>query len=144
VQLTLELEGLPAPASLPGDGAALVAFMSFAAMRGFGAEHPYIALAERMHEVHGVRMGPLTTFYESRVDDEEDAEKLEMAWQAAADLAESLDRLRAALVSDDGELWALLRRAGAAEEFGLQVAALGEAIEPAVAANARVRLSYAL
>jgi hypothetical protein len=140
----VELEGLPVPPSLPGDGAALVAFMSFAAMRGFGAEHPYIALADRLAEHHRVRMGPLTTFYESRVDDREDAEKLEMAWQPAAGLAESLESLASALANDDEELRALLERAQVAGELGPQVAALREAIGPAVASSARVRLSYAL
>ena len=144
VQLTVELEGLPPPAPLPGDGAALVAFMSFAVVRGFGAQHPFIALADRLHERHKVRLGPLTTFYEARIDDAEDASRLEMTWQPAAELAASLDAVTAALATDDDQLRALLTRAGAAEDFGLQLAAVRAAIQPAVEAGTRVRLSYTL
>src|SRR5690606_38334283 len=64
VRLTMEIEGEQAPATLPGDGRDLVAFMSFAVVRGFGAQHPLIALADRLHANHGVRLGPLTTFYD--------------------------------------------------------------------------------
>ena len=47
MQLWLEVEGIPARFELPGGGSALVAFMSFAVSRGFGATHPLIALADR-------------------------------------------------------------------------------------------------
>jgi hypothetical protein len=86
----------------------------------------------------------LTTFYETRVDDAEDAEKLEMAWQPASELAESLAAVAAALATDDELLGNLLRRAGAENDLPLQVAALREAIQPAVDASRRVRLGYAL
>jgi hypothetical protein len=50
----------------------------------------------------------------------------------------------AAFATDDDQLRALLTRAGAAEDFGLQLAAVRAAIQPAVEAGARVRLSYTL
>lgn len=144
MQLALEIEGTGVQPPLPGDGSALVAFMSFAVVRGFGAQHPYIALADRLHEEHGVRLGPLTTFYEGRVEDAEDEEKLEMAWQPAGELRESLEAIGVALESGDPQVCGLLKRAGAEQELPEQVRALAEAIEPAAEEGRRVRLSYTL
>ena len=142
VKLTLEIEGEgPAP-ELPGDGAALVAFMSFAVSRGFGATHPLIALADRLHDVHHVRMGPLTTFYEGESEDAEDEQKLEMAWQSAGDLKDSLQGLVAAVEHDDAAQ-VLLRRA-AADGLLEQARALIPSLCHATAAGKRVRLVYAL
>ena len=81
MQLWLDIEGSPVRRELPGGGSQLIAFMSFAVSRGFGATHPLIALADRLYSEHNVRMGPLTTFYEAEAEDSEDREKLEMTWQ---------------------------------------------------------------
>jgi hypothetical protein len=139
VRLFIEVDGEPIQES-PAGGDALVAFMSFAVARGFGAEHPLIALADRLHEVHGIRLGPLTTFYERATGDAEDEEKLEMAWQPAGPLREALSRAAAAVV-DDSQIQSLARRAGIDEFAG--------ALEHALAALPaddcrRVRLSYEL
>ena len=76
VQLWLDIEGRPGRFELPGGGSALVAFMSFAVSRGFGATHPLIALADRLHDEHRVRLGALTTFYEAEPEDSEDRENI--------------------------------------------------------------------
>jgi len=109
VDLWLDTDGAGRRA-VPGGGAALVAFMSFAVSRGFGATHPLIALADRLHDTHRLRLGPLTTFYEADAEDSEDVEKLELAWQPAAELAEALTQLTAALEADP--LAATLARRG--------------------------------
>lgn len=127
---------------LPGDGASLVAFMSFAVSRGFGATHPLIALADRLHDTHRVPLGPLTTFYEATPEDAEDRAKLDLAWQPAADLRGAVERLGEALATD-GQCTALLRRAGA-ESLPGEAAAMLPALRRAEAAGARVRLSYTL
>lgn len=127
---------------LPGDGASLVAFMSFAVSRGFGATHPFIALADRLHDVYHVPLGPLTTFYEATPEDAEDREKLDLAWQPASDLREAVERLGEALATD-GQCAALLRRAGA-ESLPDEAAAMLPALRRAETAGARVRLSYTL
>jgi hypothetical protein len=142
MQLRLEIEGHGADAPLPGDGAALVAFMSFAVSRGFGATHPLIALADRLHDVHHVRMGPLTTFYDGEIEDSEDAEKLELAWQPAGSLRESVHALVAAI--DGDEVAQTLMRRAAADGLRDQAAALIPELCRAEAAGARVRLVYAL
>jgi len=138
----IEVEGEGAAADLPGDGAALVALMSFAVVRGFGAQHPLIALADRLHETHRVRLGPLTTFYDAHVEDAEDLQKLELAWQDAAELRDSLGGLVDVLETDDTAR-ALLRRADA-EDLPRQAAALLEPVRQAAEDGKRVRLVYAL
>lgn len=140
MKLTVEVEGEGMLPSLPGDGAALVALMSFAVVRGFGATHPLIALADRLHEVHRVRLGPLTTFYEAMPDDAEDREKLELSWQRAAELKESLEAVVRAMAEDS--MLATFERRGGTEGIADQAQALAHALEPAATGGARVRLGY--
>jgi len=142
VRLTFEIEGEGEQPPLPGDGADLVAFMSFAVSRGFGAQHPLLALADRLHDAHHVRMGPLTTFYECAIEDSEDREKLELAWQPAAGLRESVEGLVRGLAGDE-QARTFARRAGA-DAIGAQAAALIGPLRRAEQKGARVRLSYAL
>ncbi len=138
--LDVEHEGLQPP--LPGDGAALIALMSFAVSRGFGATHPLLALADRLHDIHHVRLGPLTTFYEGEISDSEDAEKLELAWQDPAHLRGSVEALVAALAAD--EQARTFARRGGAEGLSEQAAALIPQLLAAEAKGARVRLVYEL
>lgn len=140
MRLWLEVEGRPEPVELPGGGADLVGFMSFAVSRGFGATHPLIALADHLHEDHHVRMGPLTTFYEAAAEDSEDAEKLELAWQDPAALREELVKLAAA-IEDDPACQTFVRR-GEAAGLAPQARALAGALEGA--GPGRVRLVYEL
>lgn len=141
MRLTVEVEGKPGAANLPGDGEQLVAFMSFALSRGFGATHPLIALADRLAELR-VPLGPLTTFYEREPEDAEDRAKLELAWQPAADLRVSLEKLLDALGSDP-LAQALVNRAQADGLAAQTRAVLGISVE-AEAAGQRMRLVYDL
>lgn len=141
VQLWLEIENSPGRRELPGGGSALVAFMSFAVSRGFGATHPLIALADRLHDEHRVRLGALTTFYEAEPEDAEDREKLELAWQAPATLREDLDGIARAFAADP--MCATLARRGDAAALPGEAAALRALLDSAPA-DARVRLVYAL
>ncbi len=138
----LEVEGVGAADALPNDGAGLCAFVSFAVSRGFGATHPLIALADRLHDQHHVRMGPLTTFYDGEIEDSEDREKLELAWQGASPLGESLDAVVTALASD--EQCQTLARRGGAEDLGDEAEALRGQVAMANEAGQRVRMVYAL
>ena len=142
MRLWLEVEGEPRGIELPDEGADLVGFLSFAVSRGFGATHPLIALADRLHDEHRVRMGPLTTFYEAEAEDQEDVEKLEMAWQEPAPLREELLKVAVAIAGDP-LAETLVRRANAGGIAG-QASALAAALEPAVAAGRRVRMVYEL
>lgn len=142
MRLRIETEGQDPPAELPGNGEALIAFMSFAVSRGFGAVHPLIALADRLHDQFGVRLGPLTTFYEEEAEDDEDREKLELAWQEAEPLQACLDAVVGALKSDE-QCQALVRR-GNAEDLAAQATAARDLLAAAAANGWRVRLVYAL
>jgi hypothetical protein len=138
----LEVEGNPARHELPGGGAALIAFMSFAITRGFGATHPLIALADRLHDQHHVRMGPLTTFYEADAEDAQDREKLELVWQPAAALRDELAKVVAAFEADPAcETFA---RRGGAESLLAEARALAGLLAGPATDNARVRLVFAL
>ncbi len=141
MRLTVEVEGEPGAVTLPGDGENMVAFMSFAHSRGFGATHPLIALADRLAELR-VPMGPLTTFYEREPADAEDREKLDLAWQPATTLRVPLEKLLDALANDP-LAGALLRRAHA-EPLPDQVRALLATTIEAEAAGRRLRLVYDL
>ncbi len=141
MRLTVEVEGEGDAGALPGQGASLVAFMSFAAVRGFGARHPLIALSERVADL-GVRLGPLTTFYERGAEDSEDEANLERAWQKADPLASSLEALGEALAEDERAA-VFVRRAGA-ESLAGEVAALHDIAARAGRAKRRVRLTYEL
>lgn len=141
VDLWLDIEGQPRVGA-PGGGAALIAFMSFAVSRGFGATHPLIALADRLHAEHHVRLGPLTTFYEADAEDSEDVEKLELAWQPASDLAGALAQLTDALASDPMAA-TFVRRAGA-ETLAEEARGLGGLLTAPAAEGVRARLVYRL
>lgn len=142
MRLTFEVEGEGAQRGLPGDGAALVAFMSFAVMRGFGAQHPLIALAERLDRTHKVRLGPLTTFYGAEPEDAEDRSRLEMVWQPAGELREAIEQLLAVLETDS-QAQALARR-GEAEGLREQAESLLPALRAAEQQHKRVRLGFVL
>ncbi len=141
MRLAVEIEGEGEADALPGGGAALVAFMSFAEVRGFGARHPLIALAERAAAL-GVRLGPLAAFYEREAADAEDEAMLARAWQDAAPLAATLTALGEALRGDDFAR-TLTRRADA-ETLPDEADALRALAERAARANRRVRLTYEL
>lgn len=138
----MQIDGEPDPVTLPGDGRDLLALLSFAAMRGFGAQHALIALADQLHSKYGVKMGPLTTFYDATVADTEDAEKLERAWQRPGPLRQALEAVASALDTDD-EARTLARR-GAAEGIAEQARALLAPLDRAAAAGQRARLVYEL
>jgi len=138
LELVVEVEGRESIV-LPGGGADLVAFMSFCVARGFGAQHPLIALAERL-EARRVRVGPLTMFYGADAEDSEDREKADLAWQDAAPLVETLEGALA-LLADDDLAATLLRRAGATGLPG-DIDSLCAIARAAEAAGLRLRLLY--
>ncbi|HKS90460.1 MAG TPA: hypothetical protein VJQ83_00925 [Tepidiformaceae bacterium] len=142
MRLELEVEGQDARFTPPGDGATLAAFLSFAVLRGFGAQHPLLALADRLHDRFHVKFGPLTTFYEAGPEDDEDREKLEQAWQEPGPLREALEACACAMTSDE-QCQALLRRADATS-LPAQAASLAAPLLAAEQAGARVRMVYTL
>lgn len=139
VKLLIEFEDTPGAHELAGGGGDLAAFLSFAAMRGFGAQHPLIALADRLHDAFGVPIGPFTVFYEAEPEDSEDREKLALAWQDVTTLDAAVS---AALVAvNDEQCMALVRRAGTPAVFD-DLATLHHDL--AANPDTRIRMTYAL
>jgi hypothetical protein len=141
MRLCFESKHDPAPREAPGGAPALLAFISFAAMRGFGATHPLALLADRLHDAHRLTLGPLTTFYDARVDDEDDAVRRELSWQPAGPLVAALNDL-AATLTEDPQCAALAERGGA-PLLGTEARALATALD-ALGPAAVVRLGYEL
>jgi hypothetical protein len=129
------------PVVLAELGPELPAFLSFTVLRGFGASHPLIALADRMSTEFRVPMGPFSLFYDGDPEDTEDRERLEQAWQPAEAL---LGATRAALsvLELDAQSRALaVRGGGAALSEALQsLASVLSALDP----GEPVRLTYIL
>lgn len=142
MELGLELQDEQRTVIPPGGGGGLAAFLSFASMRGFGAQHPLIALADRLHSAMGVAMGPLTTFYDASIEDSEDAEKLDRAWQEPVPLAEALAQLAAALQTDG--LCATFERRAGTPGLAEDAESLLGPLACAAAAGSKVRLVYRL
>jgi hypothetical protein len=142
MQLRVEVEGMEQHEPLPGQGAGLAAFCSFAAMRGFGAQHPLLQLIERFDVGHGIRIGPFTTFYDASVEDAEDAEKIELAWQAPQPLEAAAEAAARALHEDEEA--ARLARDGGTPALATEMEALARAASRAAAAGARIRMTYLL
>ena len=100
MQLSLEIETVNGPVQIYEIGSDLVALMSFAVVRDFGAQHPLIAMAERLARSLGVRLNPLTNFYERQPEDDIDEKNIELAWQDPSPLEVTLLNLASALDED--------------------------------------------
>lgn len=139
MQLLIEFEDTPGAREIDGGGSDLAAFLSFAAMRGFGAQHPLIALADRLHSAFQVPIGPFTVFYEANPQDAEDREKLELAWQDVSTLDSAVSA--ALTAADDDQCTALVRRSGTGAVFD-DMAALHALLRQHP--HSRIRMTYAL
>lgn len=142
MELRIEVEGVEDVPPLPGNGAGLAAFCSFAVMRGFGAEHPLLALAERFDQQGGIRIGPFTRFYDASVADAEDAEKIELAWQQPESLRASA-AAAARMLQEDPEA-ARLAAEGGTPRLGAELETLAGVAAQAAASGARIRMTYLL
>jgi hypothetical protein len=141
MRLCFESRDDPVVREAPGGAPGLLAFISFAAMRGFGATHPLALLADRLHDAHRLALGPLTTFYDARVDDEDDTVRRDLSWQSASPLVEALNALADALAGDPQ--CAALAERGGIPALGTEARALATALV-AVGPAAVVRLGYEL
>lgn len=142
VEVADEAGGVRRLPELPGGGAALVAFMSFALARGLGGQHPLTALAEHLRREHRVALGPFERFYEGVPEDAEDLALLERMWQPVGELTEALAGLLACLRGD--ELGRTLAARGGAEGLEAEAATLHGLLASEAGGGIRVRLSYEL
>jgi hypothetical protein len=129
------------PAGFDGDTSALVNFMSFAVAYDYGSTHELAQLAQILRRELGVRLTPLTVFYDAEPEDEEDRERLAKAWQEAGPLRETCDQIIEAFRQHGDRLRMLT---ASAPELEMQIAHLRDLTAAAETRNARVRLSYLL
>ena len=132
---------LPDAPDFASDSSDLVYFLSWAFSARYGANHEMSVASLVLRGEFGIDLKPLLTFADRDVEDPADAEALELAWQDAAPLAKTCEKVAAALASDEKRL-ATLR-----DEFPRlrdNIAELGRIAAWAAARNARIRVTYEL
>lgn len=133
------------PASLPfefdWDTSDLVNFMSFAVAYDYGSTHELAQLAQVLRRELGVKLTPLTNFYDAEPEDDEDRERLAKAWQEAGPLRETCERILRAFEEHGSRLRPLTASATGLEPL---LAQLRDLAGWAQERGSRVRLSYRL
>jgi hypothetical protein len=123
------------------DTADLVYFLSWAFATRYGANHEMSIAALILRGEFKIDLSPLLTFADRKVEDADDAETLEKAWQDAGPLAECCAKITAALASNERRLTSLQ------EDYPTLPASLdelGRIASWAEERHARIRLSYAM
>ena len=122
-----------------GDTADLVYFLSWAFATRYGANHEMSIAALILRGEFRIDLSPLLTFADRKVEDTDDAEALEKAWQDAGPLAECCAKITTALASNERRLISLQ------EDYpGLaaSIEELGRLAGWADRRGARIRLTY--
>jgi hypothetical protein len=128
----------PSFASATGD---LVFFLSWAFSIRYGASHELSIAAVILRSEFKIDLQPLLTFADRGVEDPDDAEALERAWQDATPLAECCARVDQALGSDEKRLASLRDDYPALRE---NIRDLGRIAAWAAERDARIRVTYEL
>jgi hypothetical protein len=129
------------PIAFGGPSDVLVHFLSLAFSTRYGSLHPLSQLALLLRGEMKIDLGPITTFADRNVEEEEDRIELERVWQGAAPLAGSIRRIVEALASGDERIAVLTEDA---PTLHARMEELGRMAEWAAARGARVRLSFEL
>ena len=132
---------LPHTPGFNGDQSDLVYFLSYGYSARYGAQHELSLAALALKQELKIDTLPLLTFADRDIEEDVDAETLELAWQAAAPLAKCCDEVAAALLSNDTRFTAIV------EEYPRLVPSIQE-----LGANAsrqaehggRIRITYKL
>ena len=126
----------PAFASDTGD---LVYFLSWAFSTRYGANHELSLAALVLRGEFKIDLSPLLTFADRHVEDEDDAQVLQQAWQDAAPLAECCSRVAEALASDEKRLVQVNEEYAGVRQ---SVRELSEIAAWAASRGARIRVTY--
>jgi hypothetical protein len=121
------------------DTADLVYFLSWAFATRFGANHEMSIAALVLRGEFKIDLSPLLTFADRAVEDPDDAEALERAWQDPEPLAECCEQIAKALASRERRLNALQEEYPA---LAASIEELGRLARWAAEHETRVRLSY--
>jgi hypothetical protein len=131
----------PEAPEFEADTSELVFFLSWAFSQRYGANHEMSLAALILRGEYEIDLSPLLTFADRNVEDPDDADLLERAWQEPAPLAECCEAVAEALSGDDSRLISLR------EEYPNLVAnvrELGRIARWAADSHARVRITYEL
>ena len=99
-------------------------------------------MAERLARSLGVRLNPLTNFYERQPEDDIDEKNIELAWQDPSPLEVTLLNLARAL-DEDSEV-KLLAKQGQVGNLKSEIATMLPLLSQAARDGRRVRLLYDL
>ena len=129
------------PVEFGGASDVLVYFLSLAFSTRYGSIHPLSQLALLLRGEMKIDLGPLTTFADRNAEVEADERELERVWQDAGPLAETLERVTAALGSGDERIAVLTEDA---PELAARLGELREMAAWAAGRGMRVRLTFEL
>jgi len=124
-----------------GETSDLVYFLSWAFSARYGANHEMSLASLILRGEFGIDLKPLLTFADRDVEMEADAEMLEKAWQDAAPLAETCEKVVDALGSDEKRLVALQEDYPRLRE---NIATLGKIAAAASGRQSRIRVTFEL
>jgi hypothetical protein len=131
----------PEAPGFESDTADLVYFLSWAFSARYGGNHEMSVASLILRGEFGIDLRPLLTFADRSVEEPEDEDALERAWQEAAPLAETCTRVVEALASDERRLSELR------EEYpglGRAMQELGRIAAWAAQQSSRIRVTYLL
>ena len=129
------------PIGFGGPSDVLVYFLSLAFSTRYGSIHPLSQLALLLRGEMKIDLGPLTTFADRDAEVEADERELERVWQDAGPLAETLERVTAALGSGDERIAVLTEDA---PDLAARLGELREMAAWAAGRGMRVRLTFEL
>lgn len=122
-----------------GDQSDLVHFLSFAYAARFGAQHELSLLALTLQTDFKINLKPLLTFADREVEEPEDEETLNAAWQESRPLAERRAAAVRAIDSADTRLHMLLADYPSLRD---RLADLAKAAHWAETRKCRIRVTY--
>jgi hypothetical protein len=132
---------LPHAPGFNGDQADLVYFLSYGYSARYGAQHELSLAALALKQELKIDTLPLMTFADRNIEEDVDADTLELAWQPAEPLAKCCDEVAAALELDDKRFTTIVeeypRLVPALRELGINAASQAEQ-------DGRIRITYRL
>ena len=119
----------------------LVYFLSWAYATRYGASHELSMASRVLRQDLGIDLQPLLTFADREVEDPDDQDALDIAWQDAAPLAACCSAVTTALSAPDGAFEGVLQQYPSLRD---NVHDLGQIAAWAAERGARIRVTYEL
>ena len=129
------------PPEFASDTQDLVYFLSWAYATRYGASHELSMASRVLRQDLGIDLQPLLTFADREVEDPDDCDALDLAWQEADPLAACCSAVAAALSAPGGAFEAI---ASQYPRLADNIRDLGHIAAWAAQRGARVRVTYEL